>query len=160
MAKFKQGKNAPRRPLSSFALFVRQRKLTCPEIASKSIAELNRLLASEWSTMSADDKQVFQDEANKERVDYKRAYEEYKQTNEYKNWLELKNKQKGLVKSKGNLKDCRKKRANQVQQDDAYEDKCRVSIFTVEFLEYNRIRELTLRQLKKQVINKCFYNNI
>ncbi|CAH8862240.1 unnamed protein product [Trichobilharzia szidati] len=153
MRKAPYDKNAPRRPLSAFNLFMRKRRQESEVIASKPFGERNRIVSAEWANLSVEDRQMYTDQAAEARESYKKLFAEYKTTDSYKNWL-ASNQMAATNASKSG---CKKSRKPQKQMypgsnnnNNTLDDDFRISIFTQEFLEYNRLREATLRQLKKQ----------
>ncbi|CAH8862112.1 unnamed protein product [Trichobilharzia szidati] len=153
MRKAPYDKNAPRRPLSAFNLFMRKRRQESEVIASKPFGERNRIVSAEWANLSVEDRQMYTDQAAEARESYKKLFAEYKTTDSYKNWL-ASNQMAATNASKSG---CKKSRKPQKQMypggnnNNTLDDDFRISIFTQEFLEYNRLREATLRQLKKQI---------
>ncbi|TNN14168.1 High mobility group protein [Schistosoma japonicum] len=149
MRKAPYDKNAPRRPLSAFMLFMKKRRQESEYIASKSFSDRNRIVSAEWAALSAEEKQVYTDQAAEGRESYKKLFAEYKTTDNYKNWLASNqivnaNSSKASCKRSGKLK----RQISHPRNSDTNSD-CKISIFTHEFLEYNRLREVILRQLKK-----------
>lgn len=137
-------KNAPRKPLTAFMMFMKERRSTCENLASLTFRERNRILGAEWSQMSNEQKQIYCSRAAEEREKYNALLAEYKCSDSYKAWL---------ASNDGNhiKKPRRKKGESSVPERDSRESDFKVSIFTTEFLQYNRLREVILRQLKKQV---------
>nr|CAX73377.1 High mobility group protein 20A [Schistosoma japonicum] len=149
MRKAPYDKNAPRRPLSAFMLFMKKRRQESEYIASKSFSDRNRIVSAEWAALSAEEKQVYTDQAAEGRESYKKLFAEYKTTDNYKNWLASNqivnaNSSKASCKRSGKLK----RQISHPRNSDTNSD-CKISIFTHEFLEYNRLREVILRQLKR-----------
>ncbi|CAH8650570.1 unnamed protein product [Schistosoma mattheei] len=121
MRKAPYDKNAPRRPLSAFMLFMKKRRQESEYIASQSFSDRNRIIATEWAALSAEEKQK---------------------------WLASNE----TVNANGPKAGCKRpvKQISHTKNNDIEAD-CKISIFTHEFLEYNRLREVILRQLKKHV---------
>ncbi|CAH8679650.1 High mobility group protein 20A [Schistosoma haematobium] len=148
MKKAPYDKNAPRRPLSAFMLFMKKRRQESEYIASQSFSDRNRIIATEWAALSAEEKQVYTDQAAEDRESYKKLFAEYKTTDNYKKWLASNE----TVNANGPKAGCKRpvKQISHTKNNDIEAD-CKISIFTHEFLEYNRLREVILRQLKKHV---------
>ncbi|VDP94537.1 unnamed protein product [Echinostoma caproni] len=136
-------KNAPRKPLTAFMLFMKARRSSSEYVASLPFKERNRLLGAEWSELPKDEKQAYCSKAAEEREKYKVLLAEYKSTDAYKAWLASSDNH--VKKSKG------KRGLARESEPNPYESNFKVSIFTGDFLQYNRLREVVLRQLKKQV---------
>jgi len=162
--------NAPKVPLTSFFRFMNDQREKCreenPDIAPY---EVNKMLGQKWSTMSADEKQRYHTEAEKEREAYVKAKEDYEKSDAYKQFQKLKRKHEAEedVKVEQSSKRSKSSRSKQttpktpavdepVAEVIAYTPGPRISvegsqipIFTEHFLEYNRKREADLRQLRK-----------
>ncbi|THD23965.1 High mobility group protein 20A [Fasciola hepatica] len=137
-------KNAPRKPLTAFMMFMKERRSNSESLASLPFGERNRILGAEWSQMSKEQKQVYSSRAAEERAKYNVLLAEYKSSESYKTWL---------ASNEGYVKNPKRKKGVQPEAErDSRESNFRVSIFTTEFLQYNRLREVVLRQLKKQAI--------
>ena len=87
--------NAPRMPLNGYVRFLnanRERiKLENPEL---SFAEVTKKLASEWSSMSFEEKKAYLDEAEKAKETYMKELHEYQQTESYQEFLSMKQRAK------------------------------------------------------------------
>ncbi|GAA31213.2 High mobility group protein 20A [Clonorchis sinensis] len=140
-----QDKNAPRKPPTAFMLYVKQRRLQSEQLASLAFGERNRILGSEWSNLPADQKAGFFNEAKELRDKYTQLLAEYKKSDAYKDWLASAGSTE-MQKTKARGKHKLDPISGSVQPD------CKIPIFTHEFLEYNRLREVVLRQLKKQAV--------
>ncbi|CAH8599278.1 unnamed protein product [Schistosoma turkestanicum] len=150
MRKTPYDKNAPRRPLSAFMLFMKKRREESEYIASKPFSERNRIISTEWAALSAEEKQIYTDQAAEARESYKKLFAEYKTTDNYKKWLASNE----MINTNGSKAGCKrpvKQMSHNKNNNNNIEEDCKISIFTHEFLEYNRLREVILRQLKKQV---------
>eukprot|EP01084_Bolivina_argentea_P041913 77371_1 len=77
--------NAPKRPLSSYFLFSQERR---PQLQTANpntkMSEIGKLLSNEWKIMDNDTKSKYNNLANDARFAYELQMEEYKQTNNYK----------------------------------------------------------------------------
>ncbi|CAH8649157.1 unnamed protein product [Heterobilharzia americana] len=147
MRKAPYDKNAPRKPLSAFTIFLKKRRQESEYIASQPFAERSRIIAAEWAVLSVEEKQMYIGQAAEARESYKKLFAEYKNTDAYKNWL-ASNK---ATDANGGSKAGSGKMKNQISHygnNDLGAD-FKISIFTHEFLEYNRLREVILRQLRK-----------
>lgn len=59
-----------------------------------SFAEITKLLASEWSTLPADQKQQYLDAAEQDKERYNREFSDYKQTEAYRLFSEKQSSEK------------------------------------------------------------------
>lgn len=146
------GPNAPTRPRSSFNLFMQSRLSQSAEISSRTFAERSRILGGEWSALSKEDKQMFNEQATREREKYKEDLAAYKNTQEYKDWVAKHEGEQAASVNKGGKRPIKLQMDPDGDLSDSISSKvARIPIFTHEFLEYNRQREMSLRQLRKQV---------
>ncbi|VDN35081.1 unnamed protein product [Dibothriocephalus latus] len=144
--------NAPARPRSSFNLYMSHRISQSEALASKPFGERNRMIGLEWAALPPEQKQIFNEQASREREKYKVDFEAYKQTQSFKDWQA---KQEGLRASNSPKSGKRGpkggKRTHEPEPDTTSSPKTqRIPIFSEEFLAYNRQREMTLRNLRKQ----------
>lgn len=160
-------KNAPRKPASSFMLYMQHRRQTCPEqFASLTFGERSQVLGAEWTQLSAEAKEPYLMEANRQRDDYKALMVEYQKSDNYRAWISAQQQRPDTANkapsSKWKRCDTEKpatagrKRLNTtgtrwLTPAAATNTEHQISIFTQEFLECNRIREVASRQLKKRV---------
>ncbi|KAA3672060.1 uncharacterized protein DEA37_0004840 [Paragonimus westermani] len=147
MRRTPQDKNAPKKPPTAFMLFMKQRRLQSKHLASLSFGERNRAVGAEWGALTFEEKAVFFDQAKEEREKYSQLFTEYKKSDAYKAWLaSTENTETKGKKSNGKSG----KRSLSSDASGTVQPDFKVPIFTHEFLEYNRLREAILRQLKKQ----------
>ena len=145
------GPNAPAKPSSAFNIYMRKRCSQSAELNSRPFNERRRIISSEWSALSQDQKQVYHEQAILERTTYEEKFAEYKKTDEYKEWV-IKQKDNKAVRRKNGKLSSKEVHDDADSFDDEYSSKIRrVPIFTHEFLEYNRERETSLRNIRKQV---------
>ncbi|CAH8596458.1 unnamed protein product [Dicrocoelium dendriticum] len=149
MRKIPKDKNAPRKPPSAFMLFMRQQRLQSAELASLPFGERNRVVGAEWSKLSAEKKAEFFNQAKVEREKYNQSLAEYKKSDTYKNWLASAENLGKSASKKGRRSG---KLSSSIGNSASNQPDFKIPIFTHEFLEYNKLRETVLRQLKKQAI--------
>merc|ERR1719204_1384612 len=77
--------NAPKRPLSGYFLFMKEFRLTRPNLAMKDVSTLG---GKAWKELNEDGRKRFVDAANEERVVYTKALEEYVKTDSYSTFQE------------------------------------------------------------------------
>uniref|UniRef100_A0A5K3ESG5 HMG box domain-containing protein n=1 Tax=Mesocestoides corti TaxID=53468 RepID=A0A5K3ESG5_MESCO len=142
------GPNAPSRPRSAFNLYMQYRLSHDEDLVARPFIERRRLIGGEWSAMSQQQKQIYRDQAICEREKYLKEFDEYKKTDEYKEWIAKQEISQSLKRGK---KTTGKHNVEDGLGDGVSSKFRRVPIFTQEFLEYNRQREMSLRHLRKQV---------
>ncbi|KAM7541920.1 hypothetical protein Aperf_G00000004772 [Anoplocephala perfoliata] len=154
MVKMKSfGPNAPHKPSSAFILFLRYRCSQSSDLNSLPFVEKRRRISTEWASLAQEQKQIYIDQATAERKIYEEKFAEYKKTDEYKQWLAKNANNKSSRGKTGKF-------AKDMNGDaDCFDDEFaskfrRIPIFTPEFLEYNRQREMQLRNLRKEVIKQ------
>ena len=137
-------------------------------------SELSKKLAAEWSNLTEDDKLKYNEIAKKDKERYDREFAEYQTTEQYKNYLESQKEQSNNSVTASPAADNNKKKKKKTSSgptvreergaslDDSdgevtepvqRESSCNsfdVPIFTEEFLDHNKARELELKQLRKQ----------
>lgn len=90
---------APKQPLSGYVHFLNDRresvKKECPDI---SFADISKKMANEWSQLGAEDKQAYNERAEKDKERYAKDFLAYQGTDEYKNYMEAQ-EQKEKVKT-------------------------------------------------------------
>ncbi|KAL7059677.1 hypothetical protein AAHC03_013245 [Spirometra sp. Aus1] len=153
MARLKKASdpNAPTRPRSSFNLYMRHRISQSEALSSKPFGERNRLIGLEWATLPPEQKQIFNEQASREREKYKADLEAYKQTQAFKDWQAKQEGLKASLSPKSGKRGPKGKRTHEPETDTTSPPKTyRIPIFSEEFLAYNRQREMTLRNLRKQ----------
>lgn len=142
---------APKQPLTGYFRFLNDRREKVRgENPTLSFAEITKLLASEWSTLPADQKQQYLDAAEQDKERYNREYSDYKQTEAYR----LFNEKQSLEKQQETKKERNGTDApteqNEIQQEkDNDFTGFDIPIFTEEFLDHNKACETELRQLRK-----------
>ncbi|CDI97051.1 High mobility group protein 20A [Echinococcus multilocularis] len=146
------GPNAPPKPSSAFTLYMRHRCSQSNDLISRPFNERRRIISSEWSSLSQEQKQIYYKQAIVERTKYEEEFAEYKKTDEYKDWLAKQEHNKSLSRKKNGKSSSKEPHEDFDSFEDEYSSKFRrIPIFTHEFLEYNRERETSLRHIRKQV---------
>ncbi|KAL5105449.1 High mobility group protein 20A [Taenia crassiceps] len=146
------GPNAPPKPSSAFNLYMRYRSSQSNDLSSRPFNERRRMISSEWSSLPQEQKDVYYKQAIVERAKYEEEFAEYKKTDEYKSWLAKQEYNKSLQRKKNGKSSSKETHEDVDSFEDEYSSKFRrISIFTHEFLEYNRERETSLRHIRKQV---------
>ncbi|XP_043263228.1 high mobility group protein 20A [Colletes gigas] len=142
---------APKQPLTGYFRFLNDRREKVRgENPTLSFAEITKLLASEWSTLPADQKQQYLDAAEQDKERYNREFSDYKQTEAYR----LFNEKQSLEKQQETKKERNGTDLNS-EQNDIQQEKDNdftgfdIPIFTEEFLDHNKACEAELRQLRK-----------
>nr|CUU99004.1 hypothetical transcript [Hymenolepis microstoma] len=103
-----------------------------------------------WQSMSQEQKQVYYDKVRTEQKAYDIKLAEYKKTDEYRQWL-IKHENNKASRGK-NGKPAKDMNGETDSVDDEFASKFRrIEIFTPEFLDYNKQREMQLRNLRKEV---------
>ena len=79
-------KNAPKRPQSSYFIFVNQRKQEINEEQKNNMdsKEIMKLLSAEWKQMASNEKQIYQERATSMKIEYHMDVAKYRKTNNYK----------------------------------------------------------------------------
>ncbi|XP_050489581.1 high mobility group protein 20A [Bombus huntii] len=141
---------APKQPLTGYFRFLNDRREKVrTENPTLSFAEITKLLASEWSTLPADQKQQYLDAAEQDKERYNREFSDYKQTEAYRLFSEKQSSEKQENKKERNGTDVNSEQ-NDIQQDkDNDFTGFDIPIFTEEFLDHNKACEAELRQLRK-----------
>lgn len=86
---------APKQPLTGYFRFLNDRREKVrSENPTLSFAEITKLLASEWSTLPADQKQQYLDAAEQDKERYNREFSDYKQTEAYRLFSEKQSSEK------------------------------------------------------------------
>lgn len=148
-------KNAPHAPLNGYVRFLaRHRERVREANPDTSFPDVTKLLAAEWTAMPQEEKQVYLDEAEKDKERYQRELEEYKQTDSFRMFQETQqNRLQGKDGSKSPTKAAKAATADKekAKERDAPKENSggEIPIFTEEFLEHNRGRESELRHLRK-----------
>jgi len=138
-------------------------------------SDLSKKLAAEWSALGEADKNRYNEQAKRDKDRYDKEFLDYQQTDSYKQYLqsETLRETKGAAPVGGGQPSKKKKKpaastassskrpsldesdtevavVQETPQHLAAASSFDVPIFTEEFLDHNRARELELRQLRKQ----------
>ncbi|EDO41032.1 predicted protein, partial [Nematostella vectensis] len=137
--------NAPKAPLTGYVRFLNEhREKVRSENPDLPFHEVTRILGNMWSQLPTPQKQLFLEEAEKDKERYMKELEEYQRTDTYKMFIA---KQKALKKGRAQIS------LNSFAMDDDDGDVAQtdgdIPIFTEEFLNYNKVRENELRKLRK-----------
>lgn len=144
------GPNAPQKPTSAFMYFLRHQCSQSNDLDSLSFNEKRSYASKIWQSMSREQKQVYYDKVRAEQKAYDVKLAEYKKTDEYKQWL-VKHENSRTARGKGG-KSTKDTNGDADSIDDEFSSKFRrIEIFTPEFLDYNKQREMQLRNLRKEV---------
>lgn len=147
--------NAPRQPLTGYVRFLNnQRERARAENPNTPFSEITKLLAVEWSKLTAAEKQKYLDEAEREKERYIKEVEQYQQTEAYKIFTSKQQDKKR--KEMETLCHSVNGTCSEVGNEDGSRDNDHevppgfdIPIFTEEFLDHNKAREMELRQLRK-----------
>jgi len=128
----------PRQPISGYFRFLNDhREKVRAEQPHLSFSEIVKQLGSDWSTLPKEQKQKYLDAADKEKEQYNREMQAYKQTEAYR-----------AVNQKSHDKN-NEIAAIHNDAEQEKEDSFDIPIFTEEFLDHNKARETELRHLRK-----------
>jgi len=178
--RYPKGVGAPKQPLSGYVHFLNERReavrASNPDIT---FSDLSKKLASEWSSLPEAEKIQYNELAKRDKDRYDKEFADYQNTDNYKNYLESQSqKEKEQVssapvnsessssrpkkKKKVNSSSSAREKRNSFEESDGEQvvvaepaarensNSFDIPIFTEEFLDHNRARELELRQLRKQ----------
>lgn len=174
--RYPKGVGAPKQPLSGYVHFLNERRESVrgenPDIT---FSELSKKLAAEWSNLPEEEKLKYNEMAKKDKDRYDKEFAEYQTTEQYKNYLESQKEHNNTNNGNGNAKDgegsskSKKKKKtlaparedrNSFEESDGEislaepvrenSNSFDIPIFTEEFLDHNKARELELKQLRKQ----------
>lgn len=114
-------------------------------------------VAAEWTAMPIEEKQIFLDEAEKDKERYARENEKYKDSDSYKIFVKKQQASADGVKkvTKGDVavvtpsKPDKSPVVNKKAPKTGAQTSLDIPIFTEEFLEHNKNREAELRQMRK-----------
>ncbi|XP_026819400.1 high mobility group protein 20A-like [Rhopalosiphum maidis] len=141
-------KSAPKPPASGYIRFISNRRVQFrSENPNLSFAEITKILATEWNQMPADKKQPYLLAAEQDRVKYDEELAAYKKTDSYNNFIKSKLNKKKINTPIQKDKELKKENTSSKNNNAAHD----ISIFTEEFLEFNKARETELRNLRKNV---------
>jgi len=169
--RYPKGVGAPKQPLSGYVHFLNERRESVrgenPDIT---FSDLSKKLAAEWSALDETEKNKYNDMARRDKDRYDKEFADYQHTDSYKQYLESQRDQGG----NGSGADQRQKKKKKTTGSSLARDSKRnsfdesdgemvvaeplrensnsfdIPIFTEEFLDHNKARELELRQLRKQ----------
>merc|ERR1712023_65500 len=113
-------KNAPKRPLSAYFLYLQSvRDQVHEELSTKSLALVGKKCGEMWAALNEESKKSFQDKAAALKVQYEKDLAEYKQTDNYKQFMEQ--KQRLMDEAKEAKKS--EKKAKKVEEEKVEEPK-------------------------------------
>eukprot|EP00092_Neocalanus_flemingeri_P005635 GFUD01006069.1.p1 GENE.GFUD01006069.1~~GFUD01006069.1.p1 ORF type:complete len:310 (-),score=106.26 GFUD01006069.1:648-1577(-) len=169
--RYPKGVGAPKQPLSGYVHFLNERRESVrgenPDIT---FSDLSKKLAAEWSGLDEPDKNKYNDLARRDKDRYDKEFAEYQLTDSYKQYLEsqggngavgggdqrVKKKKKTMAGS-SLARDSKRNSFDESDGEVVVAEPHRengnnfdIPIFTEEFLDHNKARELELRQLRKQ----------
>merc|ERR1719260_60926 len=169
--RYPKGVGAPKQPLSGYVHFLNERRESDrgenPDIT---FSDLSKKLAAEWSALAEPEKNKYNELAKRDKDRYDKEFSDYQHTDSYKHYLE--SQREGGVGSAGGEQRVKKKKKttgssiardskrNSFDESDGEvvvaepqrknANSFDIPIFTEEFLDHNKARELELRQLRKQ----------
>jgi len=168
--RYPKGVGAPKQPLSGYVHFLNERRESVrgenPDIT---FSELSKKLAAEWSALPEEEKSKYNEMAKKDKDRYDKEFAEYQTTEQYKNYLEsqkdhsssnAKDAEPSKSKKKKKVSTAAREERNSFDESDGEmsvaeparenSNSFDIPIFTEEFLDHNKARELELKQLRKQ----------
>jgi len=173
--RYPKGAGAPKQPLSGYVHFLNERRETVrAENPDITFSDLSKKLAAEWSALADAEKNKYNEQAKRDKDRYDKEFADYQQTESYKQYLEVEQAKDNRGASSCPAKKKKKapaspasssKRPSIDESDDVMVQESNshsmavsndnsgsfdIPIFTEEFLNHNRARELELRQLRKQ----------
>eukprot|EP01083_Nonionella_stella_P049199 131218_1 len=90
---------APKRPLSSFLLYLQeQRSSVREEHPDLAVGEVTKLIGSQWSALTTDQKKPFSDKAESAMTDYKEERKNYERSAKFKRYKRALNEWNELYK--------------------------------------------------------------
>ncbi|XP_035670639.1 high mobility group protein 20A-like isoform X1 [Branchiostoma floridae] len=135
--------NAPKAPLTGYVRFLNERREKMrQDNPNVPFPEITRMLGNEWSKLAPHEKQQYLDEAEKDKERYMKELEEYQQTEAYKLFQKKQQEKKKKDDDPSTVNGEQEDKEDEVPTFD-------VPIFTEEFLDHNKAREVELRQLRK-----------
>lgn len=164
--RYPKSPGAPKQPLSGYVHFLNDRRETVrKEAPDISFADISKKLANEWSQLGQEDKQKYVERAELDKERYSREFQEYQQTDDYKEFIAQQNAAKeangdaksapsSSKKSKKSKKKEKDGAATPLVNEDSRSNNSSsldIPIFREEFLELNKARESELRSLRKTV---------
>ncbi|XP_055354536.1 high mobility group protein 20A-like [Paramacrobiotus metropolitanus] len=87
----KKDPNAPVKPLSAYLLFLldKQEEIRRNSRDVLSVAETTKRVGQAWRTLSSEDRKIYEEQADKAKLQHAAEMEEYKKTDDYRNFLAL-----------------------------------------------------------------------
>ncbi|BES92984.1 High mobility group 20A [Nesidiocoris tenuis] len=133
---------APRQPLTGYVRFLNDRRDHIrAENPNMPFSEITKVLAAEWSNLAQDQKQAYLTAAEQDRERYAQELAAYKQSDAYRIFSEQQQVVK-KVKEENEENSFQEPENNEMNGYD-------IPIFTEDFLDHNKSREIELRQLRK-----------
>ena len=175
----KKDPNAPKAPLNGYLVYFNEERADMRlKNPLMSFGDLTKIIATKWKELSNGDKQRYTNEAEADKERYNREMAEYKKTDTYKQYLNENLTVKDISTNKNNNIN------NNSHQNDAsvlasqdgepnlnwLQQETNIAgfdipIFTEEFIEHSKARELEMRQLRKEITemenqNKVLNNHV
>jgi len=168
--RYPKGVGAPKQPLSGYVHFLNERRESVrgenPDIT---FSDLSKKLAAEWSGLAEPEKNKYNDLAKRDKDRYDKEFSDYQHTDSYKHYLESQREGGGGGGGEQRVKKKKKTAGSSLARDskrNSFDESdgevvvaepqrensnsFDIPIFTEEFLDHNKARELELRQLRKQ----------
>lgn len=82
-------KNAPKPPLSAYLRFGKQQRAADPTLSALPAVKQGKVLSEMWSKLSDEAKEEYKNAYNKDKEVYLKEMEEYKKTDNYKEYQEI-----------------------------------------------------------------------
>jgi len=130
---------------------------------------MGKKLAAEWSALAEPEKNKYNELAKRDKDRYDKEFSDYQHTESYKHYLESQREQGGSTGGEPRVKKKKKTTGSSIARDskrNSFDESdgevvvaepqrenansFDIPIFTEEFLDHNKARELELRQLRKQ----------
>uniref|UniRef100_A0A7E4VTQ1 HMG box domain-containing protein n=1 Tax=Panagrellus redivivus TaxID=6233 RepID=A0A7E4VTQ1_PANRE len=157
--------NAPRRPTTSFNFFMKHMSGEyIKQNPTKVLGEVIKVMSKDWKDMSEDAKKPYNEAARAAREDYVRLLEEYQNSDNYREYLQLKSDiRSGRVNSAAIPKAAKHPRrhpsisapggvgSTRMTKKEAKAQKLGFEIFTEEFKKYNARRDNEYKALRRSV---------
>uniref|UniRef100_A0A8C5WF28 High mobility group protein 20A n=1 Tax=Leptobrachium leishanense TaxID=445787 RepID=A0A8C5WF28_9ANUR len=141
--------NAPKAPLTGYVRFMNERREQLrAERPDVPFPEITRIVGSEWSKLPSHEKQLYLDEAERDKERYTKELQQYQKTEAYRTCS-----RKAQSRQKG--RQPRQEGARAISSGQEKESVLKerpifdIPIFTEEFLNHSKAREAELRQLRK-----------
>lgn len=141
--------NAPKVPVNAYTRFFKANLKTMRR-ESENPSEANVRLASQWKTMAEEDKKPYFDEYQKELGAYYEQVKEYKETDQYREYLKTKVEKRRWTRMRGTEHEQNPEEA--MPKADPFKALFPkgIRIYSQEFLDYNKEQERKLRTMRKQ----------